>query len=308
MATLTTYRQTLAPLLGSFHTGTATSGSSTSILECTSSLFKSSISQDSLYQYKWLLRPAASDSTDKVRVISSYVASSGYLYPDKAYTNSPNGEAFEVHGSPIEPLTEMLTILNAGLKRCFVPVEFSFSPSSSSATRHSMASAASWLTDPRWIYQVGYLGSGVTRNNANPYTVPIRGEANKDGSVLYLDFYPRTFSTSTTIYVRAIKPAYYHCAPTGGSYGAQSGLALESDIAPVDEAWLALAAKLEALDRYDNIIAGADQKQLDRVRQETAVRFSSVTQFNLPAWPKTFKQMARFRAFGAGRLRDLVTS
>ena len=299
MATLTTYRRTLAPLLGSFVYGTVTTAATGSII-CTDSPFKSSLSQDKLFEGKFLYIPTATASGDRSRIVATYTASTGTLVPDNVWSAAPTGLVFEVHGHPIEPQVEMLAILNDALTRCLVPVEFSFSPSNASNVRHSLASAASWLTDPRWIYQVGMLTASETRAYTDPYARVIYGTAEKDGATVYMNLYPRRFSTTDVIYVRAAKPAYFHCTATGGSYGSQSGLSAETDEASVNEYWVAQAAKLVVLDRYDSAGAAADQASFNRERQMTALRFTDLTRQNYPAWARTFRPLARMSMYAGG--------
>jgi hypothetical protein len=280
--------------------GTVTTAATGSII-CTDSPFKSTLSQDKLYEGKFLFIPTATASGDRSRVVASYTASTGIFVPDNPWSVAPTGLVFEIHGHPIEPQVELLAIINDALTRCMVPVEFSFSPSNTSNVRHSLASAASWLTDPRWIYQVGVLGPNDTRAYTDPYSRIVYGVAEKDGATVYLNLYPRKFATTDVIYVRAAKPAYFHCSASGGSYGSQSGLSAETDIASVDEYWLAQAAKLVVLDRYDTMGAAADQAAFNRERQMTALRFTDLTRQNFEPWPRTFRPLARLSMYsGAG--------
>jgi hypothetical protein len=288
MPTLTQYRQRAAKELGFFASGTATSGSSVTVLECTTWPFQSSMDVDDEYVDKWLFRPAAA-AADKVRYISSTDRSAGLIVPDKAWAAAPyntSGESFEIHGF-VEPLTELLELINLALKRCFVVVEFTFSSSDADYTRHSLATAASWLTQESWVRQVGYLTSTEDRNEVDPFRRVLRGEVISHGKTMYLQMGAR--ATTDVIYVKALKPAYYHCAATGAAYGTQAtGLALETDIAEPEEEWVAAGVLVEAWKRYGHILEAAANQRLVRERVEAASYFTLKTRQNLRVPRKTF--------------------
>jgi hypothetical protein len=141
----------------------------------------------------------------------------------------------------------MRDIINQALKRIFVIVEFTVTPTDNQ-TRHSLASAASWLVIPDWVYQVGVMSATQDRNQLDPYeTSRVRGYPDELGGVVYLNHPNRSFSsTADLLYVKAIRPAYTFCRASGGTYGDQSGLTLETDeCVPVTE-WVAAVAALEA--------------------------------------------------------------
>jgi len=285
MPTLTNYRRRFARLAGEYQSGTATSGSTTGLLEATAWPFKSNLSKATWLKDMYLYRAAAAATGDLVRQIITYAPATGKMTPDQTYTNAAysgsTGEAFEIHGV-IEPHTALRDILNEALKRIPVEVEFTFSPGTATATRHSLASAASWLTNPLHIYQVGYLTSGEARADNDPFRRTVRGEAFKDGATVYLTGF--SFDTSVTVYVKARKPAYDHCrASSGGTFGDRAGLDAEAHEAVPDEEWVAMAMLVEAWDRFSQTMREtADQRgQKDfRDQAEAAARLSTLTNEN----------------------------
>ena len=298
--TLAVIRQFLAREAGTFHSGTATGGSSgaSSTMIDTVWPFLSSISQNSLYKDCWLYRSAAAASADKVRIINTYTSSTGTVALDNNYTNSPSGEAYEVHGI-LEPQTVIPLVINEGLKDCLIPVEFTFTPSSATNTRHSLATDAPWLRDPSWILKVGYLPSGSQgRGVLDPYwrSGGIRCDSYADGATVYLDNI--TFNTSDTVYVYALKPAYYHCAASGGSYGSQSGLSAETDTVPdtVTVEWAAYAGLMTGWRRYR-----ANLEANDRVKMSEREAIAKFREWN-PNWTDRLPRHARpVRQWGAVR-------
>ena len=296
MPTQTTYRRALAPLLGPLERGTATSGSTaTSSLVCTGAShtglrFKSSFQGSSRFKGKWLHRPAAANANDLDRLISLDTPSTGTFTVEDAYTAAAYtggaGEAFEI--SSLFSGTKMNALVNEGLKRCFVVVEFTFTVVSALTKRHDMTTTtAPWLTDPDWVLQVGTLPTGTTRNQADPYRRRVRGEATKDGPTVYLE--GPGFATTDTIYVKALKPAYDHCRASAGTFGDRSGLAAETHEAPVDELWVAWAAVLAGQDELDALLAGdGATKEGREARAVAAGRFSSKTAEQLQIPERTF--------------------
>lgn len=268
MPTLTEYRQFAAKEAGRFVTGTSTTGGTTTTMVVTSLI--SSLSQDNLYSDWWLYLPTAS-AGDKVRVVASSTASTGTITVDRVFSGATvaNSKTFELHGMArpfADDLTETMDwtqLINDGLKRCFLPVEFTITPTANQ-NRHSLTGSQSWLTNENWVREVGYLVSGEDRNNVDPYgNRRIFGKPEKLSNLVYAVHRGRTFGTNETIYVRAIKPAYYHCRATGGTFGEQSGLALEADEAEVQIEWAAYAALTEMARRAGVVVA---QEAKDRIR------------------------------------------
>jgi len=291
-STLATYRQTAAPLCGLYVAGTssATANNTQVQLECTaSSKFKSTINSAQLYVDKWLFVPTASVAADKVRRVATYTPANGYLTPDDPWSVAQPSKAFEIHGL-VEPLTDMTNFVNQVLKQTMVVVEFTVTPTPSD-TRHSLASAASWLSNPAWVYQVGWLGSGETRSRTNPFqNRVVRGWAEDDGGTVYLNT-QRTFASTETIYVKAIKPAYHHCSAFGGSLGSQSGLSAETDFASVDPVWVAWGVKLAVLNDLDLLSAAQEGKALQAERAKASANFNHLTRDHFHPPTRTFKPL-----------------
>lgn len=274
MPTLSQYRAAVAPEMGPYQTGTATSGSTTSQLEDINYPIRSSIAQDDLWVDKFLYRPAAV-AFDKNRVVKSYTPGTGLLFPDGPYSVAPaNGEAYEILGTFDAPTLHGL--INEGLKMCWLVTEICATPVALK-TRHDLATVAPWLRDPMDVFQAGYLGGSEDRNATDPYARVIRGEVMRDGNTLYFDHHPRSFNTTDTIYLRVLKRAYDHCRPTGGTFGTQAGLTLETDEAVAATDWVAAATLVVAWRRFAKIIDTADNNRLIRDRIEAAAWFTDLT-------------------------------
>ncbi len=208
---------------GGFLSSTATSGSSTTLVD-TAWPVKTTLVVDEQWKDAWLLRPAAAAAADRVRLVDTYTASTGTFTVDNAYTNAPAAaEAYEIH-TTIEPATAMLTIINEGLKRCMLEVDFALSPVAL-AQRHSVATAAPWLNRKSWVRSVGYLGAADSNTTINPYTRLVRGEAVEDSGTVYLQHDGRSFLSTDTLYVKAMKPAYNACTAASVSFGTASVVA-----------------------------------------------------------------------------------
>ncbi len=281
MPTRAQVRRFTLPLLGEYFQGVATSGSSTSALECTAWPFKSSISQEDRHQDQFLFRPAAVSAADAERVVKTYTPSSGTLTPDLPWSASPysgSGETFEISGRlPItEPQNGFHALLNEALKRLKVVEEFTLTPVAQQ-TRHSLA-AQTWLTNPDWVMQVGLLATGEDRNKVNPYQRVIRGEAIKLAGVVYLDHPGLTFNATDTLYVKVLAPAYDRCAAAATpTVFTQSGLLLESDVCLPGIERAGWATVVEANLRLGNLIASDSNAQ---VRQNLVLAAQMVTKFN----------------------------
>lgn len=286
MSTLADFRRATAPKLGPFTMGTATGGSSSSVLEAAAWPFLTSLEQSDLFADQFIFRPSAAASGDRTRLVANggYVPSTGKLTPDKVWTNSPSGEVFELHGviPPVaDGVNDLHAFINEGLKDCLLVVEFSFTPGSVLANRHSLAVAAPWLTEPSWVLQVGYLASGESRTEHDPFRRPRRMLAKKDGATVYLE--GAGFNTTDTVYVTALKRAYDHCRPSAGTYGSQSGLSLETDEAVPEADWVAAATERIVWDRLADVLAPGNAKRAEQKRAEAAAEFTRKQQNYLAA-------------------------
>lgn len=284
--TLQTIRRNFGRELGGFLTSYTTSGTTTTLVDTTFNL-KSSISSEKTYKDWWVLRPNAADTGDKVRRVASYAPSSGTLTVDLAYTNAPTVELYELYAMA-EPSVDMPLWINHALQKCFVVVELTLSPTAN-AIRHSLASAASWLQEAGWVRQVGYLANGENREQRDPYERVVRGHVVQDGGTFYLYHPSTTFNSTDTLYVKAIKPAYYHCRASGGSFGDQSGLTAETDEAPTNYPWVTSAALMEAWRHLGRILDPAASEGLIRDRGEAAAWFTSQTRSNFRIPELTFR-------------------
>ena len=74
------------------------------------------------------------------------------------------------------------------------------------------------------------------------------------------------------------KPAYYDCRATGGAWGSQAGLALETDEAPVAEDWLAAAVLVEAWAQYAKLLEQAAASKVMRERVEAVEWFRALNE------------------------------
>jgi hypothetical protein len=161
-------------------------------------------------------------------------------------------------------------------------------------TRHSLASAAAWLTVPDWVYQVGKLTAGDDRNQVDPYeSSRIRGYPDELGGTVYLNHPGFTFSATDTLYVKAIRPAYTFCRAAAGVYGDQSGLTLEADDCVPGAEWVAAAAALEAWYR-DPITM---EQQHDQLRAQGLARAAMRTARYQKAYFRTQRLQRTFRPY-----------
>lgn len=286
MPTLLQIRQYVAKELGPFVSGTASSGSNANALVDTTWPISSTLAQDDFWTDAFVLRPSAALASDKVRLVLTYQPSSGTLVPDLPWTNAPvQGEAYELHQT-LEPLTAMTDLINQALKRTMLLSELVGTPSVGK-TRHSLTTVAPWVLDPAWVRQVGVLGQDDDRNEVDPYARPIRGLAVRDGSGVAIEHPGYSFSATDNLYMRVCKRAYDHCKPTNGEYGDQSGLSVDTDVAPVDLEWLGAAVLVEAWRRFSQILESASRVRMVPDRQEAAARFSVLTHQQFEPWPLT---------------------
>lgn len=287
MPTLATYRRALAALVGVYEQGTADAGaSSTTQLVCTTGLvsgarLKSTAWSASLYEGKWLYMPGAA-SDDRSRLIlvpGGYDPAAGTLTPDQAWSADPDtlsDRTFEITSLFSGP--DLNALVNEGLKRCYLVVDTTFAAADAQTVHHDLTTTVMpWLEDERHVLQIGELASGELRARTDPFRRVRRGEVRADGTgTIYLE--GPAFPTTSTVYVRAIKQAYFHCAAAAGTYGAQTGLSLDTDVCPADATWVAWAAVLAGKDRLDHLEStGQATQEAMRSRQMAAARFSLET-------------------------------
>ena len=301
--TLTEIRQRAAQEFGPCYFGTAKTGSTASYLYDSTWPITSTIDTDDLYVDQYLFRPNAALASDKVRIVKNYIPLQGFLQPDGPWINPPaNNEPYELHGV-IEPGTDLLTLINQGLMRCFVVTEFSFTPVANQ-NRHQITQFAPYVTNPRWVRSVGYLSISELRDQTDPYMRAVRGDAielaTSTGMVIYLQHPGMIFDpNSSTVYVRCIAPSYTQCS---GATFPQNGLTLETDSAPINLEWAASSVLQEAWRKYSHLLEPAANQRIIRDRNEAALWFSdlSARSFQLP--PNDFRPLTRwgFPARNAG--------
>lgn len=299
MPTLKQFRQAVASRLGPFVAGAATAGSQ-NLLEATAWPFKSSLVQDDLYADYFLFRPAA-QAGDKTRVVAAggYAPALGRFTPDLTWTLAPaNGEAFELHGlvpPVLDGVNDLHALVNEALKDVLLVAEVTGTPTAE-AQRHALTNVAGWLKEPAWVYQVGYLAQGEDRNEIDPFRRVVRGTAEIDGDVVYLNHPGRTFNATDTVWVRLVKPAYHHCRPTGGAFGAQAGLTLDTDEAPPEVEWVVAATLVQCWQRLGTVLApgegGRAQQEQTRAAAETDRHQQTYFQAHLPE--RTFRPLHRW--------------
>jgi len=302
MPTLQTYRRTAARLLGPYQQGTATAGSSTTQLEDTTWPLKSSTTRSAAYKDWFLFRPNAAAVADKVRWAKLYTPSTGKIDVDNTYgTAIANGEVYELHGL-IEPYTDFRQLINdvLNLPQTMVLTELTFTVSSNLNRRHSLATAAPWLTDPDWVYQVGILPSGQTRTQYDPFSAPYRGTVRKDGATVYLEGF--SANTTDTVYVLVARPAYTYCKPTAGAFGDQSGLtATETDEAVPDDVWVGWGVAMLYWDQRLKHSALADRPHAQAEFVRALSNWRAATDANFVPPMRTFRPLRYWGPVSSGR-------
>lgn len=299
LPSLADIRRFTAALIGDYREGTATSGSSTSVLECTTRPFKSTISQDDMLKDQVVYIPTASIHTDRERVVASYTATTGLITPDLVWSTQQDSNPFEVHGvlSVEDAQNGMHALINHALKRCLIEEEITLTPVADQQ-RHSLATAAPWLSNPAWVYQVGYLTTDEDRDEVAPYRRVVHGQAVRIGGTVYLEHPGRTFNASTdTLYLKVLKPAYYACAAaaTPATYTLK-GLMSDQDICPVPLEWIGWATVVEILSRpgVAGIVRTAGDERVRNNLSAAAVMFSKYTRLNFAEPSRTLREIHSF--------------
>lgn len=283
MPTLQSYRRFAAREAGRYVAGTVdASGNSTSTAVVAALKTSATPAPNSMFNDFWLYLPAA-NATDKVRRVASFAASTGTLTVDRVYSGAsvPDGKAFELHGvaRPFnDDLTETVTwtdIINDALKRIMLPWEITVTVVAD-ATRHDLTTGNTWLTEVEQVRQVGYLSSTETRANVDPYRRRVAGYAEKLGNIVYLNHSPATFTaTTTTLYVKTLRSAYDLVQAAGsGAFGAQSALALETDVAIPSVERVGYGALVNLAKRQGMNFAEETETRIKKQQKEWAEQFS----------------------------------
>jgi hypothetical protein len=204
-------------------------------------------------------------------------------------------ERYELLGI-MEPL-KIHECINAALKEMPVPDDVTFTPTADYRRFDLSTTIATWLDDENMIRAVGYLTTDDDADEVDPYDKPFRGDVRRVGSKLYL-FSDVTFDGTETVYLKVLKPAYYHCRVAAGTWGAQSGLALETDEAVPNVEWLAWGAVYEAWSRYSRVLDQAGSALLLRDKAEAVTEFTN----RIPEYVHLVQRMYRpLVSFGPSR-------
>ncbi len=188
----------------------------------------------------------------------------GLIFPDRTYVNKPAvAEAYELHWHGFDPTVDLTHFINEALLAAYAVTEVTV-PTTPQFFRTSLASLA-WLTNPKDVYQVGWLAPSETRDIWDPFeSRALRGEVIREGSgSLYVQHTGRAFSGLETLYLRVKQPLYY-----GTSTGA--GLSADSDTCWAPVQWITAGALVQAWFEFPLIMEqGADQR---RVTQQQAAQ------------------------------------
>jgi len=333
MPTLQQYRSLVAVESGPYigpesYNVRAMIGSDTTKLVCLIYPVQSGIPQSDQLIDRPLYRPTAVQETDRNRYVMAYDPSTGTITPDLPWTVSPYstgtgntygflegytygdmehftylqlegggidgmGERFEVLGPFDAPTLHQL--INDGLKQCWLVVEVAAQPTPL-MTRHSLAALTPWLQDPNHVRQAGILAVDEDRNRTDPFDRLVYGRVERDGGDYYFNTGDRSFNVGDTLYLRCYKRAYDHCRGAGGTFGEQSGLALEDDEAPVERDWLASSALTVAWRRFAHLLEPGANQRLIRDQAMAAAWFTerSREHFSAVAPTLTFRALRHF--------------
>jgi len=316
MASLAEYRRNLAVESGPYvgpesYVVRATSGTTVSKLVCSNYPITSGIGQNDLYDVRPLYRPTAVLEQDKNRYVMSYDPPSGALTPDMVwaisalstvgattyqqleaqtygdfeqlrltYENMEGtgingiGERFEILGPWDAPT--MHKLINDGLKQCWLVVDV-VCTAQDGVSRHDLSQVCPWLQDPNHVRQAGYLPQGIDPWTQDPFGARVYGQVERDGGTMLFNTFGRTFNPGDQIWLRCYKRAYDHCRPAGGTYGQQSGLALEDDEAPVTRTWATASALLIGWRRFSHLLEVNANQRLIRDQAMAAAWFNDET-------------------------------
>ena len=331
--TLAEYRHALAlesgPYVGAdLYDVRATGGSDTARLVCDIFPIQSGIAQNDLLTDRPIYRPTATSVNDRNRYVLSYDPPTGTITPDLQWVNAPIsttgaslygeleahlygdleflsyeqiegsgidgiGERFEILGPWDAPT--MHSIINDALKQCWLVVDLA-ATAQVGVTRHDLRLLAPWLQDPNHVRQVGLLAAGQDRDKVDPFEQVVYGRVERDGGNFYFNSEQRSFDVGDTLYLRVYKRAFDHCRPSGGNYGDQAGLALESDECLIEADWLVSSALLVGWRRFGHLLEPAANQRLIRDQASAAAWFNERTSqhFKAVAPTLTFRSARTF--------------
>ena len=320
MPTLAHYRAALAVESGPYigpesYEVRATSGSDITRLMCSQYPVQSSIPQQDTLIDRPLYRPTARHELDRHRYVAAYDPPTGTITPDLPWIfplfSPPSGNTYEflegytygdlenflyqdLEGTGTDGIGERFEVLGAfdvptmhklindGLKQCWIVVEVAAIPTEL-ATRHDLSVVAPWLQDANNVLQVGLLVEGEDRNLQDPFARRIYGEVERDGGTFYLNTHARSFNATDMLYLRCLKRAYDHCRMSGGVFGEQSGLELETDESPIDREWATSSALLLGWRRFAHLLEPVANQRLIRDQASAAAWFSDKCRQHLGA-------------------------
>jgi hypothetical protein len=333
MASLAEYRRSVAVESGPYigpesYVVRATSGSDTTKLVCSAYPIRSGIAQNDLLTERPLYRPDAVQVLDRHRYVLSYDPPTGTITPDLVWTMAPIappggssyayleaftyaglelmvyedlenlgtsgvGERFEVLGPFDVPTLHQL--VNDGLKQCWLVVDVACT-AQPGIVRHDLRDVAPWIQDANHVRQAGMLPQGHSPYEDDPFDNPVFGTVERDGGTFIFNTQTRTFNDGDTIYLRCYKRAYDHCRAAGGEYGEQSGLAAETDEAPIERDWLASSALTVGWRRFGHLLEPQANQRLIRDQASAAAWFAdrSRQHFTAVAPSLTFRPARRF--------------
>lgn len=289
MATKRAYRRAFAKLIGPYYELTATSGSTTGAIECTQWPFYSNNVQNELLQDWFMFRPTATNANDMARLVpeGGYTPATGTITIDKDYTVNPyltgTGELIEAHGT-LDPGFIVDMLINEALKQTLCVVEVQI-PAVPNVIRHKVSSLHSWLTEPKWIRQVGWLGPNENREQFDPYSRIVYGGGEKLWNDVYFVHRTQMFAADNTLFLKCVVPAYYVCRGANGEWGDQEGLSTgivgETDEAIPQVEWVAWAALVEAWIRMSHVLDAQSNNRILRDADTAAKRFTELSQIYL---------------------------
>lgn len=273
MPTRAQYRRWAAQELGPYYEYASGAGDGASATTVTVGRLASSASVADILTDMGVIIGAATGTDQDERYVTT-VSSSGVVTVDRGLSATAvwNSKTIEFHGV-VKLLAEWDRLLTDTLKRIGTTVEFTVTPVTD-AQRHSLTSAASWLTQPQWVREVGFLGTGEVRAEVNPYGGrTLRGETERLTDTVYLTHPGQTFtSTDTTLYVKAWRPYYTLCKPSAGAYGDQSGLSADTDEAIPPVEWVGLTMLCLWAERELESLGGNERKNLEDRQLRWATR------------------------------------
>jgi hypothetical protein len=279
LPSLRDYRQATSRLLGGYEERgaegssgdrqTTATGSTAALIEARWPVLRQRVASD-FYEGALLYRTGEGatptlDANDRVRQVGpdGYVASEGRFVPDADWLHAPvAGEHYELHTHGFDPAGQLTTLINDALLGIMLVVDVAFTPLIDERGAYVPTMDADTLPLGAWLRTPAQILSLRTQARPGPsYAIngyagraDVRGGAWSDGSKLYLA--PVGMPLGGQLWARVYKPAYWHCRPASGVYGAQAGLAVGADDAEALPAalWVAAGAIALAWERFPDTL------------------------------------------------------